>query len=141
MSTRSVTHIHKMQSIQDGLEAIVYTFFRHSDGYPSGHGSNLVEYLIGKKLVNGKGIDFTIGRDFNRAGTMAIPLMMHIQNISGAESIPTGTKTSDTEFVYDIYFRENEFYIKITTIYSEESVTVNVDDFDCNKVGSYFYGE
>ncbi len=110
MSTRSVTHIHESHT---GDEKIVCSFFRHCDGYPDGHGKDLTEWLAGKKLVNGIDADFIIGRDFNRAGTMAVSLMQHIQEVSGCEVIPTGNTGLGEEYIYDIYFRNGVFDVQV----------------------------
>lgn len=114
MSTRCITHIHEAQFF-DSDEEIVCSFFRHSDGYPEDHGKDLADWLKGKRLVNGIGMHFKEGRDFNRAGTMAVQLMAHIQYISGAEVIPTGKSGYDEEYIYDVYFRDDVFVIKTTS--------------------------
>lgn len=102
MSTRSITHIYEMQNLRP--DKIVCSFFRHCDGYPSGHGQDLAEWLKDKALVNGIGDNFVVGRDFNRAGTMAVQLMAHIQALSGCEVIPTGSTTSDQEYTYHVKY-------------------------------------
>ena len=114
MSTRSITHIHESHT---GNENIVCSFYRHCDGYPDGHGKDLKEWLNDKKLVNGISVGFVPGRDFNRAGTMAVPLMKYIQDISGCEVIPTGQTGYGEEYIYDIYFREDAFVVEVTNCY------------------------
>ena len=110
MGTRSITHIHENLSDE---EEIVCSFYRHWDGDPNGHGQDLKNWLTGKKLINGIGANFEEGRDFNRAGTIAVPLMQHIQNISGCEVIPTGDSGHGEEYTYDIYFRDGEFVVNV----------------------------
>lgn len=109
MSTRSITHIHEAVT---GEEKIVCSFYRHCDGDPDGHGKDLAEWLAGKRLVNGIDLDFVKDHDFNRAGTMAVQLMAHIQSISGAEVIPTGAQGYGEVYTYDIYFRDGKFIVK-----------------------------
>ncbi len=111
MGTRSITHIHESNKSD---ERIVCSFFRHSDGYPDGHGKDLAGWLDGKKLVNSIGEGFVEGRDFNRAGTMAVPLMQHIQTLSGCEVISTGDTEYGEEWIYDIYFRDDVFVVMVT---------------------------
>ncbi|MEN8171391.1 MAG: hypothetical protein ABFS03_00775 [Chloroflexota bacterium] len=118
MGTRSITHIHEMKSLDDN-ERVVCSFFRHWDGYPSGHGDDLAGWLKTKRLVNGistaekgeENIDF-----FNRAGTMAVKLMGFIQDESGCEVISTGADDMWEEYTYHIYFRDGLFYIGIGDI-------------------------
>jgi len=112
MSTRSITHIHESHTEQ---ETIVCSFYRHHDGYPEGHGKDLQEWLKGKRLINGISSDFVEGRDFNRAGTMAVALMSHIQSISGCEVIPTGDSNYGEEYTYHVYFRDGAFVVEATS--------------------------
>lgn len=111
MGTHCITNIHEMKSI-DSNETIVCSFFRHFDGYPKEHGKDLIDWLKGKILVNGIGFDSNKEIEFNRAGTMAIKLMNHIQDISGAEVIPTISQENYcVDYIYDIYFRDNKFVV------------------------------
>jgi len=128
MGTRSITHIHSAKELYDD-ERVLCSFLRHWDGYPSVAGQDLANWLKDKKLVNGMGDEFIEGRDFNRAGTIVIPLMMHIQSKSGAEVIPIGADDYGEEYTYDIFFRDNEFIIKVTDTYTYKSETVLAKDF------------
>ncbi len=110
MSTRSITHIHEAHT---GEEAIICSFYRHCDGYPDGHGKDLIKWLEGKKLVNGISTGFKEGRDFNRAGAMAIPLMQYIQEVSGCEVIPTGSAGMWEEYTYNVFFRDGVFDVQV----------------------------
>jgi hypothetical protein len=50
MGTRSLTFVKE----QNGRKASTYVcMYRQYDGYPSGHGLELAEFLKGKRLVNG----------------------------------------------------------------------------------------
>lgn len=109
MSTRSITHIHEMDSL--GSDKIVCSFFRHSDGYPSGHGSDLANWLCSKNLVNGIGSGFKKGWDFNRAGTMAVVLMYELQQETSIEVIRTGGSDFGEDYVYHVNFKDGEFLI------------------------------
>ena len=124
MGTRSITHIHEMDSL--GRDTIVCTFYRHLDGYPSGHGDELADWLKGKRLVNGIGRDFVEGRDHNRAGQMAVELMHHLKKNTSIEVMPDGTGSE--EYIYDVYF-SNEFEIKCTEVYSENELISSADNF------------
>lgn len=140
MSTRSITNIHEMKSFSDE-EEIVCTFYRHCDGYPEAMGNDLAKYLKNKHLVNGIGANFLIGRDFNRAGTISVPLMSHIQEISGAEVMPTGSCGGDEEYLYDIFYRGNDFVIKVTEIYSRLDYEMKARYFDSDRANSVFNRE
>ena len=120
-----------MQSIDD-KEQIICSFYRHWDGYPSGHGQDLADYLKSRRLING-----IQGKDqsdiekhiaFNRAGSMAINLMHHIDEISGCEVIPTGDSGYWEEYTYHIYFRDFAFYISV-----DDCFPLKVCDFNGNQ--------
>lgn len=117
MSTRSITRIHEMDfewnADKDEPNPVVCAFYRHADGYPEGHGKDMANWLKGKKLVNGKGSDYTRGRDFNGAGVMAVCLMAHIHSevTESINTIPTDGNHSE-EYDYDIYYRDGRFFLE-----------------------------
>ena len=119
MGTRSITEVYEMDSL--GSE-IVCRFFRHYDGYPESHGIDLAQWLEGKRLVNGMDANFKKDVDFNRAGTMSIPLMSHIQGISGAEVVPTDGDSSDygQDYTYKITYNEAEGFLIEFNAYNED---------------------
>ena len=129
MGTRSITHVHEMDELGGN---IVCSFFRSWDGYPSGHGKDLAEWLKGKNLVNGRTGREKHGRDFNRAGEMAVKLMNHIQEKSGCEVVPTGASDYGEEFTYDIYFRNGNFYLAVDGEHSFPEF--RVDQYDGEKL-------
>ena len=111
MGTHCITNIHEMKSVKPD-ETIICSFFRHWDGMPEEHGRDLVDWLKGKILVNGIRYGSNEEIEFNRAGTMAVKLMNHIQDISGAEVIPTNSQDNYcVDYIYDIYFRDNKFVV------------------------------
>jgi len=114
MGTRSITHIKQMPSLGD---EIICSFYRGFDGYLSGHGKELSEFLSGKRLVNGIGSSFEEGVDFNRAGQMAPYLITHLSKInsSGMEIIPTGSQEDHIDYIYTISYNEelNRFRIDV----------------------------
>jgi len=111
MGTRSITHIHEMKEL-DADESIVCSFFRHWDAYPTGHGQDLADWLCSKSLVNGISGDFNKKTMFNRAGSMAVKLMNHIQDLSGCEVLPTGSKDHWEDYTYHIYFDKHGLMIE-----------------------------
>lgn len=129
MGTRSITHVHEMEELGG---KIVCSFYRHWDGNPSGHGQDLADWLKDKMLVNGKTTSFVEGRDFNRAGTMAVKLMNHMQDISGCEVIPTGGSGRGEEYTYHIYFDSGGFILQVSNLAFKAS------DYDGKVIEKYF---
>ena len=138
MGTRSITHVHEMKSL--GEDKIVCSFYRHFDGYPTGHGKDLADWLKGKRLVNGIGSDFKADRDHNRAGQMAIELMHSLKQETSIECLPTGVSDYGEEFVYHVYF-DNEFLIECIPSYSGKTFKGKAADFDGEKIESELYEE
>ncbi len=68
MGTRSLTHIKD----EDGK--IRLTFYRQFDGYPSGHGKDMADFIAGKKLVNG-----ISEPNFNGVGDFGFQLITHLK--------------------------------------------------------------
>jgi len=102
MGTRSITHIHEMDELC--RDRVVCSFYRAYDGYPTGHGDDLAEWLKDKKLVNGVSSSFKKGIYHNRSGQMAVELMHHLKKETSIEVIPTGTGSE--EFEYRVYFSD-----------------------------------
>jgi hypothetical protein len=133
MSTRSVTHIHE---ISDLGGKIVCSFYRHSDGYPTGHGDDLAGWLKGKRLVNGIGMDFKKGIDHNRAGTMAIDLMHCLKQDTSIEVTPTGQENEWADYTYVITF-DGVFKIEVHS-YGKKYGPIAVEDFNGEEVDEFF---
>lgn len=126
MGLRSITHIHQMHEL--GSENVVCSFYRHWNGNPACHGNDLASWLRGKRLVEGKGADFVIGRDFNRAGTMAVPLMMYIQAIESCEIVQYNSDLFQ-EYEYRITF-DNQFHIECLNVATGKSLKMPAHGFD-----------
>lgn len=75
MGTRSQT------AVFDGADKLVQ-IYRQFDGYPSGHGKDLAEFMKGLKLVNGMGMSDT-QRIANGAGCFAAQLVAHLKKGPG----------------------------------------------------------
>lgn len=134
MSTRSVTYIYEMDSL--AKNTLVCSFYRHHDGYPKGHGRDLANFLSGKNLVNGIGINFEPAKDFNRAGTMAVKLMNYIQDISGCE-VFSGDQNFGASYIYRVYF-DDVFWIECEEVYSNQKIKVRASEFDECEVDKFF---
>jgi len=75
MGTRCLTYVY------DG-DDIVACMYRHFDGYPSGHGSDLADFLHDGKLVNG--IPFgDKAKIFNGMSCLAAQMVAHFKDGPG----------------------------------------------------------
>jgi hypothetical protein len=97
MGTRSLTYVY------DGTEPVV-CMYRQFDGYPSGHGSELAEFLFNGKLTNG--IPFgSKDKIFNGMGCLAAQMVAAFKEDVGGFYLLPIRKDHDSwqEYEYHIY--------------------------------------
>ncbi|WP_196300473.1 hypothetical protein, partial [Streptococcus pneumoniae] len=68
-------------------EQQIVCMYRQFDGYPSGHGKELAEFLTGIKMVNGISRDDEKQRIANGAGCLAAQIVEHFKRENGAGGI------------------------------------------------------
>jgi hypothetical protein len=113
MATRSITIIN------DG-ETEICVLYRHHDGYPSGHGADIVKALEGKVLVSGFG---DVKTEINGAGDLAVQLIAWlkwdatincdwkpepINSAGGLYLYAPGTRNIGEDYVYTLTVSEDE---------------------------------
>ncbi len=102
MSTRSLTIFIDGKS---GKEICV--LYRHCDGYPSGHGKELKDFLSGFEIV--KGIRDTKGKVANGAGCLVAQAVAHFKDGVGQFYVhPAGTRDKWEEYTYTVTAKEGE---------------------------------
>ena len=113
MGTRSLTHV--IQTYMDGEKektTPIMTMYRQYDGYPSGMGVELAEFLNGGEMVNGIGWGQT--NVFNGAGCLAAQLVAHFKNGPGGFYLRKPmSKNCGEEFVYEVYAGHHSKDIKL----------------------------
>jgi len=95
MGTRSNTIVY------DGADKLV-NIYRQYDGYPSGHGAELAQFLIPITMVNGMGAGADPGTAANGAGCLAAQLIKHLKDGPGGIYIDN-PKARDNDFTYEIH--------------------------------------
>lgn len=114
MGTRSLTRVietYRDEKKNKQVKVTLVNMYRQYDGYPSGHGLELAEFLTGKKVVNGIGEDKNV---FNGAGCLAAQMVAHFKTSAGGFYIyPIGAKDCGQEFEYEIIL---DFYTKEVTL-------------------------
>ncbi len=79
-------------------EVVLYT---HWDGYPSGYGADLCEFLAGGKIVNGIQGEATLS--FNGMGCLAAQVVAKFKDKQGDFYLyPSGTRDIGEEWVYEV---------------------------------------
>jgi hypothetical protein len=106
MGTRSLTHvIETYKHNGKKKKQTLLTMYRQYDGYPRGHGADLVEFLEGSRVVNGYSKSDTESekRVFNGTGCLAAQLVAHFKKgIGGFYLHRPNAKDCGEEYTYDI---------------------------------------
>lgn len=121
MGTRSLTVVRN-----DAGDEIV-TMYRQMDGYPTGHGADLLDWGVGGKVVNGYGLD-TPKKAYNGMGCCAAQLVAHFKEGIGEIYLhPSGTRDCGEAYLYEISAdaETNALVLKVIAVgYGEAEDTV-----------------
>jgi hypothetical protein len=114
MGTRALTFVY-----QD--ETPIINMYRQYDGYPSGHGAELADFLAGGKLV--KGLTSRTEPVFNGMGCLAAQMVAHFKETPGGFYIHSVTETEcGQDYEYHVY-------------QDTEGLRVRITDRGCNMFG------
>lgn len=103
MSTRSLTRFY-----DEYEDELLVTMYRHSDGYVSGHGRELLDFLSGFAVVNGLGLDKS-EKIANGMGCLAAQAIAHFKDGPGGIYI-VSPQYGQEEYEYDVRYHN---YIEI----------------------------
>jgi hypothetical protein len=102
----------------------IAVLYRQYDGYPEGHGAELVEFLKDMVIVNG--ISMAENRRIaNGGGCLAAQIVTHFKKeVGGFYLYPAGTRDAGEEYIYyvrpqndgTIFVEVEDVYEKTTTI-------------------------
>jgi len=99
MGTRSSTIV-----IETGhsVEFVLVNIYRQFDGYPSGHGKELAEFIAPTQMVNGISLDNKNTRIANGAGCFAAQLIAHLKTGPGGIYIERPVNECEHDYTYKI---------------------------------------
>ena len=110
MGTRSLTFVY------DG-ETPIINMYRQYDGYPTGHGAELAEFLAQFDMVSG----IPVGKDVkprkmaNGMGCLAAQLVANFKEEAGQFYLyPTSAVDCGQDYEYHIYNKDKELRVAIT---------------------------
>ena len=111
MGTRSLTVFNNEM---DNEEIVV--LYRQYDGYPTGHGRDLLSFLNNMEIVNG--ISNNEERKIaNGMGCLSAQVVAHLKEAPGDFYLHSaGTRDIGEEFIYTLYYTE-ELRIKVQDTY------------------------
>ena len=104
MGTRSLTFVY------EGDKPIV-NMYRQFDGYPSGHGQELAEFLNSGKMVNGIPVGQKNVRFFNGMPCLAAQMVANFKDEAGGFYLyPVDARDCWQEYEYHVF--ENKVIVK-----------------------------
>lgn len=111
MGTRCLTNVLS----ENGK--ILVTIYRQMDGYPGGHGVDLLNFLKDRDIVNGIGSD-TSSKSSNGMGCLAASLVEYLKNgqIGNIYMVEPGSKGHWEEYQYDIWAQGQTLYLKVQSV-------------------------
>jgi hypothetical protein len=119
MGTRSLTTFIETYKDEDGKKKKneIVTMYRQYDGYPSGHGAELAQFLAKGTLVNGLGYKEP-EIVFNGMGCLTAQVIAEFKTDAGGIYIQRGNKNSGEEYRYHIFgdYDTKEITIKILEV-------------------------
>ena len=106
MGTRSLTRVfntYKDEKNNKQVKEQLVNMYRQYDGYPSGHGTELADFLKVGKVVNGIGSRDEKQILFNGAGCLAAQMIAHFKDGAGGIYIePITAKNCGQEYEYEV---------------------------------------
>ena len=114
MGTRSTTLLIETYKDESGKQKKkkIVVMYRQFDGYPSGHGQELAEFLSKGKLVNGMGMDDNIV--FNGMGCLAAQMIVWFKKTPGGFYIhPVVQQSCGQDYEYHILNVDGQFKIEV----------------------------
>ena len=129
MGTRALTFVY------DG-ETPIINLYRQYDGYPTGHGAELAEFLNGFKIVNGLGPD-TPSRIANGMGCLAAQLVSHFKGDEAGQFYLYSPQTVECgqDYEYHVYTGECTFVDNEGNEQRASGLRVRITNRGCNFFG------
>jgi len=115
MGTRCLTIV-----MEEGINLV--NMYKHTDGYPTGHGKELADFLSGKTLIRGiGGGDNT--NNFNGMGCLAASMIAHFKNgIGDCYLYPVNVLDVDEKYIYVVFSVNGEIHMKVTFVDNQDEV-------------------
>ena len=102
MGTRSLTFVY--EDTGDGQEPVM-CMYRQYDGYPSGHGAELAEFLMPFELVNGYDDNAEVNKVANGMSCLAAQMIVNFKKSVGGFYLhaPVLGRDYSQEYEYHVY--------------------------------------
>ena len=122
MGTRSLTYIEESYGENREKKQNILCMYRQYDGYLSGHGAELAEFLQDFNVVNGYNSD-TPKRSANGMGCLAAQLIAHFKNGIGNIYIhePNDSDCGE-EYTYTIYEEDGKVRVRAYDVWAKKII-------------------
>ena len=138
MGTRSLTSFIEVGEYEGKrYKNEIVTMYRQMDGYPSGMGVDLAEFLAGGKLANGISLAEKSSVIFNGMGSLAAQAVAHFKHGAGGYYLQRNNKGSGEEYRYHVI---GDYDTKALTMKVFEVGYMNKKDKYVNKTRCIFTG-
>ena len=116
MGTRCLTFVYDGTNSDDGSAEAIMCIYRQFDGYPSGHGHELAQFLNSKTLVNGYGEQNSM--EANGMSCLAAQLVVQLKHGVGGIYIYAPMVGRDHWQDYEYHVYETKVIVKsCATVY------------------------
>ena len=115
MGTRSLTFVYDSYRMNIGklVHEPIINMYRQYDGYPSGHGAELAEFLFDGKMTNGIPVGAK-GKFFNGMGDLAAQMVAYFKKEAGGFYLyPISSKECGQDYEYHIRNIDGELIITV----------------------------
>lgn len=115
MGTRSLTFVYESHRMNIGklVHEPIINMYRQYDGYPTGHGAELAEFLSSGTMTNGLRLG-TNERFFNGMGCLAAQMVANFKDGAGSFYLyPVTTTDCGQDYEYHILNVDGEFKIEV----------------------------
>ena len=116
MGTRCLTFVYDSSNSDDGTNEPIMCIYRQFDGYPSGHGHELAQFLNSKTIVNGYGEQNSM--EANGMSCLAAQLVVQLKHGVGGIYIYAPMVGRDHWQDYEYHVYETKVIVKsCATVY------------------------
>jgi len=133
MGTRSLTKVIETYQDKDNVtqKQNLICMYRQYDGYPTGHGKELAEFLADRTIVNGYGLGENKNQN-NGMGCLSAELLSEFKNgIGNIYCYPPNSQRDWEDFEYVIEGNEqDQLKVKVYNWENKEIFNGNVNEFN-----------
>lgn len=121
MGTRSLTYVYDSYDNEQGvtINTPIMCMYRQYDGYPSGHGQDLANFLTPITLVNGIGMNDN-RKLANGMGCLAAQLVANFKGSAGGFYLQAPVLNTDSgqEYEYHVYNKR----VVVYDVYNDDAL-------------------